>query len=93
MTVPSRPERHREIKQASKELQWIQKHSSFGKLFDEFGQYNTEQIQQLANKENPDKELQERFNTFKTLWDRGVSLASRIEYLKEGYKKELKNEK
>ena len=89
MTVPSRPERHREIKQIDKKLSWLQKHSNFSKLYSLFSPYNTEQIQLFADGKWEDQHLQEKFNEFKELWDEGVKLSSRREYLKDGYKKEV----
>ena len=90
MTAPTRPERRRELKEIDKKLIWLQKHSNFSKFYSLFSPYNTEQVQVFVDGKWEDEALQEKFNEFKTLWDAGVGLSNRKEYLKVGYGSEPK---
>jgi hypothetical protein len=88
MTVPSRPERHRELKQIDKELTYIDKHTKFNALYKdkELTECSEEDLAILEKKEHTNLALQEKYNTLHTLFSRIVTLEARRQYLKEGYK-------
>jgi hypothetical protein len=91
MAVPSRPERHREIKQIDKELTYIDKHTKFNALYKDkdLTECSDEDLEILEKKEHTNLALQEKYNTLHTLFSRIVTLEARRQYLKEGYKAEL----
>ena len=86
----TRPERHREIKTITKELDYIQKHTSFSRLLkdESLQRLTAEDMTLLSEKKHEDNTLQEKYDTFVPMFQRVYSLEERLQYLKVGYKAE-----
>lgn len=91
MTVPTRPERHRELKIIKWKLQWLTKHGNLQKLLkDKALETITEDDRILMVKgEHENKVLQEKFTHICSIVQETYNLEARLQYLTEGYKSDL----
>jgi hypothetical protein len=85
-----RASRRREIKQITKELAYIEKHTQFKKLYSdrELAELDESALDLLDKKLHPDQRLQGRYDAFHTLFQRIITLEARLQYLRVGYKSE-----
>lgn len=83
-----RQARRKEIRNLEKELKKINTQTPFPKLLKYFDGTTTEEVEVLVKGECTDEKRQQAFNQMKVYWDKGVKIANRINYLKEGYKAE-----
>lgn len=94
MTVPSRPERHREIKQIKWKLNWLQKHSNLQKLLKDeaLGKITEEDRVLMVKGDHEDKALQEKFRHICSIIQESYNLEERLQYLKVGFRTETTQE-